>query len=481
LVNDVLHHAQAHSHDASIASKVQPFLVGLLSSAASFRNSPKQIRKIQDLLDIWDEKHYYSADYIKKLREVARIASETNRTRAGSDSKQDSVTIGTKATRSNPFVMPAVHGDQGTPWYDLPAGNLMPHIIPNSTRPINPSLLKPIQFLAGPADVSLITAVKDFLQDVSTIFSMNQTAGRDPDVLWDIDELGQPIIQNENTGEVLGGEGYYGWSKAFCDKMKRHRHVLDSSGFETYGDHNRSGRSQSRSSSNESRLLKRRRRSESDGDRSREHSRNRSGHSRRSYSISRSPPRYQDRASPDGTPSRTMNGSRSRSRSRGRTSWETRRVHYSSYPESRLDVLNDILSGPLRGRGDTHTETLHPGIICDQGFLTEHPGPPSLPAPQIVTPLGSHELDPGVLHIPPPLLLQYQAQWPPPPQPLVTLPYSHQNQQSEAWPLPSAQLQHESQQWQSYGQPPAGSGGWSSTTQRGGNWRGGYGNRGRGI
>jgi CID domain len=502
LINDILHHVKVHPHDESIANKIQPFLIGLLGSAASFRNNPKHIRKIQDLLDIWDEKQYYCTEYIDELREATKIASETiNSTADAYDSKQYETTISTKTPRGCPFVMPAVHGDQGTPWYDLPAGNLMPLIIPNSTRPINPSLLKPLQFVTGRADESLVTAVRDLLQDVSTIFGKSQTAGKEDYIPCDVDQLGQPILRDEIGGEALGGESYYGWSNTFCKKMKRRRN-----GFVYYGfdDQNRNSRSQSRSqsrsrsrsrsqnrsrsrnrsrnrsqsSSNDSRRLKRRQYSESDGDESRESSCDRSGHRQQSYGSSRSPPRYHDVIPMNNTLSRAPRINRSRSRSNGRASRQTHAAHYYSYSEPRLGPLNDTSSGPLSS-GEGFTETSHPAMPSDQVSMNEYSGPPSPTQQPIINP-SNHQLVPGALHNSQPLLFQYQRQWPPLPPPPHTLPYSQQNQQSIAWPPPT-QPQHGSQQWQPYGQQPAGSGGWPSTAQRGGNGRGGCGDRGRGA
>lgn len=221
LLNDLLHHAQARINDVSVAGKFQPVLVALFSSAASFTNLLKHQRKLQDLLDIWNNNNYYSEEYIRKLRESIRSA-------ANGDIFIDGATLtdmknGSSRTKAVPYVMPAVHGDLSTPWYDLPAGNIMPYIVPNSTRPINPKLIKPLRFMAGPADDKLAVAVKDLLKDVDAIFGVVDIDKQTDESNFDIDELGQPIIRDEIIGDVLEAEGYYGWSRHFCERMKQRK------------------------------------------------------------------------------------------------------------------------------------------------------------------------------------------------------------------------------------------------------------------
>ncbi|RFU31501.1 hypothetical protein B7463_g4805, partial [Scytalidium lignicola] len=202
LINDILFHAKYRSNDASICSKFQPILVSLFESAAVPKTGPKHLQKISDLLSIWEEKSYYSPEYIDKLREAVKNASESGPSIDAGNSAAAVDTSASKTSKSVPFVMPAMHGDPSTPWFDLPAGNLIPHIVPNSMRPINPDMVKPLQFIAGPADENLVVAVKALLDDVQTIFGPG-SEGTDK-ISWDIDELGQRIELDEITGEGVG-------------------------------------------------------------------------------------------------------------------------------------------------------------------------------------------------------------------------------------------------------------------------------------
>jgi hypothetical protein len=444
LVNDVLYHSKFRINNASICGKVQPILVSLFGSAASFKGCPKHQRKVLDLLDIWDENGYYSKDYIDKLREAVKNAAEAGEhAEGGSTSAENEQGLPTKTAKSTPYVMPAMHGDPSTPWFDLPAGNLMPHIVPNSTRPINPDMIKPLQFVAGPADENLVLAVKTLLEDVQRIFGGE--TDQDEKASFDIDELGQPIILDEITGEVIDGEGYYGWSRSFCEKMKRRKKGLDIPGKEDPG-----RRSRSRSSSLGGR---KRRYSDSDDDSSRDGYR--STRRRRSYSSSRSP-------SPEHARRNGNSGSASRNRS------------YSSSPRRSLS--------PRRPENYTRDGGPPPP---PQGL------PPRLPIPPIPPPPFQQPFNPNFPPPPPPNMpfngqtQQFGAWPPPPPPPLQNMQFNTPNQQQYgSWPPPpppppgNPPINYQQQQGN---YPPSGPGGWQQGNGRGynGNWNNGS-HRGRG-
>ncbi|KAL1841351.1 hypothetical protein VTJ49DRAFT_7131 [Mycothermus thermophilus] len=219
MLNDILYHVKFRSRDDAFAQKLEPSLPALVRAAASFKNSPKHIRKLQDLINLWEEKGYFSNGVIPKLR----LAVEEGPSSAGQDKPENAVDSSAsaiaKAAKTAPWVMPAMHGDPTTPWYDLPAGNWLPVLEPNSARPMNPSMIKPLVLSQGPADKALVNAAKDLLAAIDRIYSTE--AGCDESTTVDINQLGERIEIDEVTGEVVGGETYYGWSRAFCEKMKR--------------------------------------------------------------------------------------------------------------------------------------------------------------------------------------------------------------------------------------------------------------------
>lgn len=369
LLNDLLHHTKYHLQStaaySTLSYSLESYLVELSRVASAYgpERYPNHHRKIQDLLGLWNQKDYYELSFINKLREtVANSAAlgEVGSSRPANGAPEDEAIETSTGKKGAPFIMPASHGDLSTPYYDLPAGNLLPHIIPNSTVPINPQQVKPLQFVPRPADEALTRALMNFMQDVE---SLDMTIRNDEEgIEIDIDELGQPMIRNVETGELVRGEGYYGWSKAFCERMKRRR-----DGKDTIGDSTGRGDSMDRSPS----LRKRRRYSSS-------------GSSRRSYpnsrSISRSP----------------RLRSRSRSPSRQRSSSYSPPPVVSSTQQQQPVPTQDV-----------------PPSLPPPSQASSYPLPVQFPQDHAQGfPFGS-----GGLPIPPPPP-NYNGPWPPPPPPL---------------------------------------------------------------
>ncbi|KAJ5104661.1 hypothetical protein NUU61_002008 [Penicillium alfredii] len=246
LLNDLLHHSKYHLDSTATFSttsgSLQPYLVDLLGHAAAYdrQKHPRHHRRLDDLLDIWSEHGYFSSDFIDKLREVVKNAAILGTAPPSSTDAEVGQADAAKKLpgKEVPFIMPPSHGDPSTPYYDLPAANLVPHIIPNSTIPLRPDTIKPLQFLRGPADASLVHALKDFLKDVDRIYGADDLIKGDGHT--DIDELGQTINRDEITGDILDGETYYGWSRAFCQQMRK-RKPYDSRGRSRSGSRTRDG------------------------------------------------------------------------------------------------------------------------------------------------------------------------------------------------------------------------------------------------
>lgn len=366
LLNDLLHHTKYHGDTSAafsmLSGSLQPYLVELFGLAASFERekNPKHHKRLNEVLDIWADSGYYSEEYVNKLREAVENSASVDAIKASLASVDDKAGVEKPLpVKDAPFVMPATHGDPSTPYYDLPAGNLMPHIIPNSSTPIRPEAVKPLQFLSGPADETLVKALKTFLKDVDNLYNTSDTA-EDEEVVVDMDALGQTITRDKITGEIICGESYYGWSRDFCQKMKKRREEGE--------------RSRSRNRSQSSSPRKRRRYSDSVSSDGRSPSRDPSRR-RRNYSDSRSPP-----------PRATHHGSRSASRSRSRSySPEAPPSQFQQRRSFQPPPPPPVPQMPFNG---------------DQSF---NPPPP---------PLG-----PGGLLVPPPRPPNYQGPWPPPPPP----------------------------------------------------------------
>ncbi|KAG8424931.1 hypothetical protein J3458_001685 [Metarhizium acridum] len=209
IVNDVLHHA-ARQGNQDFRATVEAYLPPLISAAASFEKCPKHIKKLQDLVFIWKSKQYASDAVIPKLQEAIAGSSVS--------AAPEPVNTSLKLAKETPFTMPSFHGDTSTAWYDLPAATWLPHLVPNSTKPMLPDLIRPIQLAPGPADKVVTAAVKALLSDAERIFSHDRRPDDDSHI--DVNEMGEKIVLDEVTGEVIGGETYYGWSRRFCERMK---------------------------------------------------------------------------------------------------------------------------------------------------------------------------------------------------------------------------------------------------------------------
>ncbi|KAL2811334.1 hypothetical protein BJX63DRAFT_399350 [Aspergillus granulosus] len=369
LLNDLFHHTKYHSSSSaafpSLSGSLQPHIVDILSHAASYdrEKNPKLHRRLAELLDIWQEHGYFSSDYVGKLREVVANSAVSGLVRTSAAPGVETGQSERKAPRDAPFVMPSTHGDPSTPYYDLPAGNLIPHIIPNSTIPLRPDMIKPLQFLAGPADEKLVTALKVFFKDVDRIYGAGELEQRDGAGV-DVDELGQTVIRDSATGEIIEGETYYGWSREFCQQMKKR---------------NAGSRSPRRSESRSRSPPKRRQYSDSsDGSRYRRSSR------------SRTPPRRDRRYD-----------SRSPSRRRSYTRSPSREQSYSPPPPPPAQHRQPP---PQPQHAPPPPE--HNSYSAAPAYL---PQAPQMPFP---VPPGGNGLPPPP---PPP---NYQGPWPPPPPPM---------------------------------------------------------------
>ncbi|KAG6077820.1 hypothetical protein E4U16_001999 [Claviceps sp. LM84 group G4] len=385
LVNDVLHH-----HRNELSSTWEPFLPALFASASSYDNCPKHTRKLEDLIGLWKERQYVSDETIAKLKEaLARGAGAAPPTSTAPNTKNDDENNDTtkstslKLAKETPYIIPSYHGDASTAWYDLPAATWLPHLVPNSTKPMLPDQINPIQFAPGPANKVLAAAVKALVSDAERIFS-KESLPEDEGVV-DINELGERIILDELTGDIIGGETYYGWSRQFCEHMKRRKKGKGSrSKGSSVSRSSSPSRSRSRSSSRDGSYSRSRRRDSS----SRSAKRRRIPRDSRSRSRSVSRSRSRSRTSSRSI-SRSISRSRSPSRSRARD-----RSHKRSYTPSRSPSHDTRPRSPSRSPARQQEPTM----------LAPPQPPPPFP-PNMSMPI-------------PPRPAGYNGPWPPPPPPL---------------------------------------------------------------
>ena len=406
LLNDLLHHTKYHMPNSSLFStfigSIQPFVVSLVQ-LASVENRPKIRKRIDDLLQAWEEEAYFSKDYVDKLRETAtNSASGAENVILLDGAAFDSQSAYAK---DQPYVMPASHGDPYTPYYDLPAGNMMPHIMPNKSVPIRPDDVRALQFVAGPADDSLVVAVKDFMTAVEKIDDHLLDFGYDEGIVGDVDQLGQPLLRDE-VGVPVAGRTYYGWSREFCEKMKGRRGRNDG----------RPGRRRSYSSSRSRSRSPRKRRRYSDG----------ASSSSASYSRSRSTDRSPYESGNVGRGHTSSDKGRSSSRSRPYSSAYKPAMTQSDTPPA-------ANTAPLH---ETPVQNSRPAYPLPESIVP----PPPIPLLNMdfnQTAFPPPPVGPGGLLIPPPPPVNYSGPWPPPPPPLP--PHGAFNIHSSVQPFLAAQ------------------------------------------
>ncbi|KAJ5146415.1 RNA polymerase II large subunit CTD [Penicillium bovifimosum] len=213
LLSDILHHCKYHLDTtaafSTVTGSLQPHIVNLVGHAAAYdrQKNPRLHRRLDTLLDVWSEHKYFHPDLVGKLREVV-INSATIGFTPSTNDTTDAEDPTKKSGKEESWIMPAIHGDPSTPWYDLPAGCWLPHIIPHNPIPIRPADIKPVRVQPGPASPRLIHAVKESIEYANRLYDSENPLD---DATEDLDALGQ----------VVNGERYYGWSVEFCEKMKK--------------------------------------------------------------------------------------------------------------------------------------------------------------------------------------------------------------------------------------------------------------------
>ncbi|KAI3396358.1 hypothetical protein diail_12248 [Diaporthe ilicicola] len=198
ILNDVLFHLKFRTHEHSFFEKIEPHLPVLFRSAASFTNAPKHMKKLHGLIQLWGKKAYFSDSVLEPLHAAVEEGPKTEGLESNGGGAPNKAYTSSIA-REAPFILPSMHGDASTPWYDLPAANWLPVIEPNSTRPMNPSMIKPLQLAGGPADKNLVDAVKKLLGDVDKIYAKTQLLDGDSSVDGStrLNALEQPVPESQ--------------------------------------------------------------------------------------------------------------------------------------------------------------------------------------------------------------------------------------------------------------------------------------------
>ncbi|KAJ5908557.1 hypothetical protein N7495_001239 [Penicillium taxi] len=224
LINDLLHTSKYHSKGGKefsvINESLKPSIVDLFGRAGAYslEKHPRHHQRLSDIVKIWTENGYFSPEILDQLPIVVKNAALLEA--SSNDVMVDNSDPTNKlSARNEPFVLPATHGDPTIAWYDLPAANILPLLTPNSTTSIRPEMIRPLQLAAGPANETLVNAVKGFMEEVDQIYTTGDVVigGDNPE----LDLLGQKVARDEISKEILQGDTYYGWSREFSQRMKK--------------------------------------------------------------------------------------------------------------------------------------------------------------------------------------------------------------------------------------------------------------------
>ncbi|KAK7544975.1 uncharacterized protein J3D65DRAFT_45373 [Phyllosticta citribraziliensis] len=215
LLNDLVHHVRVHqdlsSHFAHTVRELESNLTSLMNTVlqAQVSGKAKLRQRLAKLTEL-----YAHAEYSDGYKDRVRKALEEGSLPTASDEVQAQ---GAVVQKDTPFTLPPYHGETHDAWFDLPAGALMPFIRPNDSRPIDTRQIKALDLRNKKAGSELVSAVRDLLQYAEDLYT------EDEGIVADIDMMGQHMVKDEMTGELVVCEGYYGWSVEFCERMKKRR------------------------------------------------------------------------------------------------------------------------------------------------------------------------------------------------------------------------------------------------------------------
>ena len=218
ILHDILHDVKFRLHDEAFVKKLEPAIQSLVRSAASFVNRPKQIRKIHDLVSVWEQNGYFLATFIKELRTAVDEGATNGDKGHDGGSIQDAITAAI-AAKPAPYNLPKRHGDSAAVWYDLPPGNWIRWV---DGYPLEIDSIKPIEFVPGPAGEETVGVVTKVFTDVNRTYAKRAEADNFPQ---DIGQIGERLERGAN-GEVIGGGTYYAWSVEYCRKTRERKRAV---------------------------------------------------------------------------------------------------------------------------------------------------------------------------------------------------------------------------------------------------------------
>ncbi|KTW29818.1 hypothetical protein T552_01023 [Pneumocystis carinii B80] len=192
LINDILSHS-SKNNNIDVSLEIKPSLLALLRLGYYAPDAEKD--KIEDLLNLWSEKKYFTEITMKAIRAglMVPLVQTSSKPNFSNTSK------------NHDYIKPFQHGRQGASYWELPAACMIPllpdaKVIKESIQSyisIPPHLCQPIT-LSNHTSPKLLEALNTFYKEES----MN---------LWSF---------KENSDTEDEDIDYEGWSKKFWEKRK---------------------------------------------------------------------------------------------------------------------------------------------------------------------------------------------------------------------------------------------------------------------
>ena len=120
ILNDVLYHTVRRDRSRVFATAIEPMAAPLVRAAAAFKERPKHVRKLEDLVALWEEQGYFASETVEALHAAVRdgplSTGEAHRGSStaaanGSTAPSNTTTAAKNTVREAPYIMPGTHGD----------------------------------------------------------------------------------------------------------------------------------------------------------------------------------------------------------------------------------------------------------------------------------------------------------------------------------------------------------------------------------
>ncbi|POR31048.1 Calcium homeostasis endoplasmic reticulum protein [Tolypocladium paradoxum] len=215
IVSDVLHHVVVRQRNGWFAEVWGVHLPSMVATASTFEKCPKHLRKVQDLITLWEERGYITPALILRLRDTFTRASDRE---SGTRVQMSDEAL--KRAKEAPYTLPPLHGNSKTAWAKLPPACWLAQLAPNSILPLRRAHMLPVQLSTGPANSTLLDVAKAALSDRDQLYQKENLQNK---VDSEVNQLGEEKRPGEMARGHADDETYWGWSQPLCGRTTARR------------------------------------------------------------------------------------------------------------------------------------------------------------------------------------------------------------------------------------------------------------------